>query len=259
MSEPSTEFRRGHLWPSLSVLTLLTYNTWVLWRPMNGHQQIFNGYLSEFSASDQPHSFFFRGGDLITAVIVAALGIRAVLLWRTHRRAARTGRRPGPGRWWLVVALALLVFGVATFFDAFFAMDCSPSVSEQCRVLEESGQLSAVHYAHTYTSVGAQAGIVASMIATFIAMMRSTQQTRARRLVVLVICVVEVVALTVMMTMLILQAPGLGYPQAVMVAVASLWFAAVGFRLVGEDAVETRRAGSQRDQGLLTGGRRRDF
>jgi N-acetylglutamate synthase-like GNAT family acetyltransferase len=37
--------------------------------------------------------------------------------------------------------------------------------------------------------------------------------------------------------MLVAAAPGLGYPQAVMVAVASLWFAAIGFRLVGEDAL----------------------
>jgi hypothetical protein len=254
----TAELRAGQLWPGLGVLTLLTYNTWVVWRPMNGHREIFDGYLSEFSASDQPHSFFFRGGDLITALIVAALGIRAVLLWRTHRRAAATGSRPAPGRWWLVAALALLVFGVATFFDAFFAMDCSPSVSEQCRVLEESGQLSAVHYAHTYTSVGAQVGIVSSMIATFIAMLRSGQQTRIGRGVVLVICVIEVAALTVMMTMLVAHDPGLGYPQAVMVAVASLWFAAVGFRLVGEDAVESRTPSGSNDRPLLTGGSRRE-
>lgn len=243
MSQPPVaDFRRGHLWPSLSVLTVLTYNTWLLWRPLNGHAQLFNGYLSELSASDQPHSLFFRGGDLVTAVIVLALGARAIVLWCSHRAAAAAGRRsvPGrwsaPGRWWLVAALALLLFGTATFFDAFFAMDCSPTLSDQCRVLEETGQLSTVHYAHTYTSVGAQVGIVASMVATFIAMVRSDRQTALRRRVVLVICVLEVAALTVMMALLALGLPGLGYPQAVMVVVASLWFAAVGFRLVGEDA-----------------------
>lgn len=236
-ADPATAFSAGHLWPSLSVATVLTYNTWVVWRPMNGHREIFNGYLSELSASDQPHSFFFRGGDLVTALIVLALGVRALLLWRQHRRAADAGLRSAPGRWWVVAALALLLFGLSTFFDAFFAMDCSPSLSEQCRVLEETGQLSAVHYAHTFTSVGAQTGIVASMVATYIAMMRSAQQTLARRVVVGVLSVLEVVGLVVMMTMLVLDLPGLGYPQAVMVAVASLWFAAVGFRLVGEDVI----------------------
>ena len=230
------ELRAGHLWPGLSVLTLFSYNTWVLWRPVNGHRAIFNGYLSEFSASDQPHSFFFRGGDLITAVIVLGLGVRALVLWSRRRRRAATGLSPTPGRWWAVASAFLLVFGLATFLDAFFAMDCSPSLSEQCRLAEEAGRLSVVHYAHTYTSVGAQTGIVASMVATFIAMCRSRQQPRGRRRFVLVVSVVEVASLLVMMGMLVADAPGLGYPQAVMVAVASLWFAAVGFRLIGEDA-----------------------
>ncbi len=252
---PPTEFRVGHVWPSLSVLTLLTYNTWVLWRPLNGHPAILDGYLSELSASDQPHSLVFRGGDLITAIIVAALGCRALVLWRRHASAAAAEHRTAPGRWWVVAAAALLVFGLATFFDAFFAMDCSPSLSAACKVAEETGQLSTVHYAHTFTSVGAQAGIVASMVATYIAMIRSSQQNLRRRLIVAAISVFEVVALTVMMVMLELGRPGLGYPQAVMVVVASLWFAAVGFRLVGEDAVDPVRAPAPPDP-VLAGDRR---
>lgn len=227
----------GLLWPALSVLTVFTYNTWLLWRPMNGHVEIFDGYLSEFSASDQPHSFFFRGGDLITALIVGALGVRALVLWRRHRAASRTGLGDRPGRWWVVAALFLLLFAIATFFDAFFAMDCSPTLSQACEVAEEAGTLSGVHYAHTFTSVGAQVGIIASMISTYIAMVRSQQQTRTRRMIVAALSVFEVAALTVMMALLVLDLPGLGYPQAVMIVVASLWFAAVGFRLVGQDAV----------------------
>ena len=230
------ELRAGHLWPGLSVLTLVSYNTWVLWRPVNGHRAIFNGYLSEFSASDQPHSFFFRGGDLITAVIVLGLGLRALMLWSRRRRRAAAGPGPMPGRWWAVASVFLLVFGVSTFLDAFFAMDCSPSLSERCRLAEEAGRLSWAHYTHTYTSVGAQTGIVASMVATFIAMCRSRQQPSGRRRFVLVVSVVEVVSLLVMMGMLVADAPGLGYPQAVMVSSASLWFAAIGFRLIGEEA-----------------------
>jgi hypothetical protein len=234
----TAELRAGRLWPGLGVLTLLTYNTWVLWKPLNGHRVIFSGYLSEFSASDQPHSFFFRGGDLITAIIVLGLGSRALLLWRRRLRRALAGAGPRPGRWWAAAAVFLLVFGVSTFFDAFFAMDCSPSLSDRCRVLEETGQLSAVHYAHTFTSVGAQVGIVASMVATCIAMVRSPRHTRLKRSVVFALTALEVVALVVMMAMLVVGAPGLGYPQAVMVIMASVWFALIGFRLVGEDARE---------------------
>ena len=41
-------------WPVLGASTLLTYNTWVAWRPLNGDARVFDGYLSELSASDQP-------------------------------------------------------------------------------------------------------------------------------------------------------------------------------------------------------------
>jgi hypothetical protein len=230
----SGAFRVWHLWPSLSVLTALTYNTWLLWEPLNGNARILNGYLSELSASDQPHGLVFRIGDLITAIIVLAMGIRAFWLWRRRHALAEQGHRPRPGRWWAVASAALLIFGVATFFDSFLAMDCSPTLSENCKVLEETGQLSAGHYAHTFTSVGAQVGIVASMIATYIAMVRSPRQSRTRRRVVLIISILEVGALTVMMIMLALDLPGLGYPQAIMVLVASGWFVAIGFRLVGD-------------------------
>lgn len=26
----------ARLWPALGILTVLTYNTWLLWRPLNG-------------------------------------------------------------------------------------------------------------------------------------------------------------------------------------------------------------------------------
>ena len=140
----------------LGVLTVLTYNTWLCWRPFNGHPEIFDGYLSELSASDQPYHLFFRGGDLITALIVLALGVRTRSgSWR-HRGRRLVDR--GRGR-------PCCCSASRPFFDAFFAMDCSPTLSEACRVAEEAGRLSTVHYAHTFTSVGAQAGIVASMVA----------------------------------------------------------------------------------------------
>jgi hypothetical protein len=215
--------RSALLWPVLGVIAMITYNTWVLWIPVNGHPQIIDGYLSELSASDQPHNFFFRGGDLITSLIVAALGIRAVLVWR-HR----TGRA-----WWLVSAWALIAFAVATFFDAFFSMDCSPTLSESCRVMEETGRLSAIHYAHTYTSVAAQIGVVTSLLAAYIALRRSYPESVHRRWWLLAGCLTEVSALVIMLGLIAAGLPWLGIPQAIMVLVASIWFAAVGFGVLG--------------------------
>jgi Protein of unknown function (DUF998) len=213
----------GLIWPVLGVLAMISYNTWMFWDPVNGHGRIFDGYLSELSASDQPGNLFFRAGDLITSLIVGALGIRALAVWRLHDRR----------RWWLVVAWALLTFALATFFDAFFSMDCSPTLNEQCRVLEEAGQLTTIHYAHTFTSVAAQVGIVTSMIAAYVGVRRSYPQSIRRRWLMLAGCLVEVVALAVMLVMIATSVPPLGYPQLVIVLVASIWFAAVGFGVLG--------------------------
>ncbi len=223
----------GRLWAMLGGLVLLTYNTWLFWEPMNGHLAIFDGYLSEFSASDQPHNFFFRGGDLVTAVIVISMGVAALWRWPASYR-----HRP---RWHALSAIMLALFGVSTFFDAFFSMDCSPSLSEACRVAEAAGQLSTIHYAHDFTSVGAQIGICGSMIAMCVAMFRNSLDGTLR-VVMITITAVESLALVVMMAMLLLGAPGLGYPQAVMVAVASIWFCVVGWRLAAPPPPEVQAA-----------------
>ena len=207
---------RRYVWAVLGSVTVLTYNTWVLWQ-VNGHARIFDGYLSEFSASDQRDSFFFRGGDLATAVIVLALAARAATVGATRTLGSKS-------RWSPVVWLGLALFGVSTFFDAFFAMDCSPTLNTACRLAEERGRLSYIHYAHTWTSVGAQTGIVVSMFAASLAL------GYGRRIVRL-LALVEVVALVVMMAMLAIGLPGIGYPQTVMVLAASLWFALVGVGL----------------------------
>ncbi|WP_375431539.1 DUF998 domain-containing protein [uncultured Friedmanniella sp.] len=216
---------RRYAWPVVGLLTVLTYNSWAFWE-VNGRARIFDGYLSEFSASNQPYSFFFRGGDLTTALLVLALVWRAVT-WHRLRQAS--------SRWEVVAWLGLLLFAVSTGLDAFFSMDCSPTLSEACRVAEETGRLSLIHYAHTYTSVGAQTGIVVSMVAAYLALLLAPPRPgrgRHVRRVVLALALVEVVALLIMMVLLVAGLPGLGYPQVVMVLVASLWFAVVGFDLV---------------------------
>lgn len=132
-----------------------------------------------------------------------------------------------------MAAVGLVVFGLSSIGDAVLAMDCSPTLSSSCRGLEGSGQLSTGHYLHTGTSVAAQAGIIASLAAARWAV-RESAATAPRRLALLsVICAVEAVALIVMLGMIVAGMPGFGYPQVVMVVAASVWFAAVGFWLLG--------------------------
>jgi hypothetical protein len=210
-------------WPLVGLLSLLTYNTWALSGAVNGHTRIFLGYLSEFSASDQPYNLFFRTGDFVTSLVVGALGARALLVWPTLAPLRR--------RWWLVAAAGLLLFSLSTLLDSFFSMDCSPTLDAHCKLLEETGRLSAVHYTHTFTSVGAQTGVTASMVAAYLALLGSPLGGPRVQRAVLAVCVAEVVPLIVMMVMLAAGAPGIGYPQTLMVAVGSVWFAGVGVAL----------------------------
>lgn len=210
-------------WIVIAVVVFAAYNTWVLYHPLNGHDQIMNGYLSELSASDQPNDLFFRGGDLLTAVIALGLAARWLLTSPDGRH-----RLPGLHRHWrLVGGLALLLFGLSTFFDAFFAMDCSPTLSLTCGQLERTGQLSTVHYLHTYTSVGAQIGITTSLIAATIALAKARARRPSTLWLTGGLALTEVAALVVMMSMLVDGDPGIGWPQAVMVVVAAAWCALV--------------------------------
>ena len=70
-------------------------------------------------------------------------------------------------------------------------------------------------------------------LAAYLALRRSDPQAVHRRWWLLAGCVVEVAALTVMLIMVALELPWLGVPQAIMVLIASVWFAAVGFGVLG--------------------------
>lgn len=232
-STPPASHRRrtaAVLWRIIALVVLVAYNTWVWTGPVNAHVLITNGFLSELSASDQPHNLFFRIGDALTAVLVALVGVVALRRWPTWAEAWGMGR--STQLWWQTAAAFLLLFAVSTGLDAISVMDCSPTLSPVCATAEQAGTLSWAHYLHTGTSVGAQIGILGSMIAAAVA-----AQTRvviaARRRHLWVIAVIETVALALMMIMLIAGIPGLGYPQAVMVLLASVWFAIAAVSLAG--------------------------
>jgi Protein of unknown function (DUF998) len=215
--------KTGIFWPVVGILAVLTYNTWILWQPLNGNPKILDGYLSELSASNQPNNLFFRVGDFLTALLVGAMGVHGFEL--AYRALPRRSR------WWAVAGASVLLFSACTLFDSIFAMDCSPTLSSQCKLLEDTGALTPVHYAHTFTSVGAQIGIVASMIAAYLAIVQEHQRRIILRRLLLGICSVEVIALSIMMIMLADGASGLAYPQMVMVLAASLWFCLAGIGL----------------------------
>lgn len=233
--------RRRYLWPALGVSAMVSYNAWLLWWPLSGKSAVFNGYLSELSALDQPNNLFFRGGDLVAGLLVLIVGVRAVQICRQHARHSN--------RWWLVAAVALVATGLSTIGDAVLALDCSPTLSEGCRGLEESGQLSAGHYLHTGTSVAAQAGIVTSLVAARLAVRQRKGAAPRGRALLSATCAVEIVAVIIMLGMIATGSSGFGYPQVVAVVAASVWFAVVGFWLTDCSSVGVVAGDALKEEG----------
>ncbi len=90
--------RWTYVGPVLGVSAMFSYNTWLLWRPLSGQSAVFNGYLSELSASDQPNNLLFRGGDLVTGLLVLVMAFRALQV--LHGRQGSPWRLVVPWGWW---------------------------------------------------------------------------------------------------------------------------------------------------------------
>jgi hypothetical protein len=74
------------------------------------------------------------------------------------------------------------------------------------------------------------------MIAAVIVMVRAPAAPLVRRRAVLGLVSLQALALIVMMIMLLLDLPRIGYAHAALVLIASLWFAMIGFWLIEESA-----------------------
>ncbi|MFI9640824.1 DUF998 domain-containing protein [Micromonospora sp. NPDC051925] len=156
------------------ALAAVCYASWLLGPVLNPGLGPIDSYLSELAARDQPYHRFFQLGDVATGLCAATAGL--VLL-----RVARDVPRPA---WW-----GALVFGVATAVDGgYTTMDCAPSVDARCARLEELGDLSWRHQAHTVTSSVAVAGGLLSLV-VILAVLRGP----ARRRVGLAVAVVLLV------------------------------------------------------------------
>ncbi|MFJ6198500.1 DUF998 domain-containing protein [Micromonospora sp. NPDC092111] len=133
------------------ALAAVLYASWLFGPVLNPRLGLVGGYLSELAARDQPYHLFFQLGDVATGLCAAVAGL-------VLARVARD--MPWPA-WWGAV-----LFGVATALDGgYTSMDCAPSVDARCARLEELGDLSWRHQAHTVTSAVAVTGGLLSMVA----------------------------------------------------------------------------------------------
>lgn len=197
----------------LAAGVLLAYNTWML-GPLLWGGDVPPGYLSELAADDQPWQWVFRGGDLVTGVLLLTIAAQGVRGWRSWI-----------GAWSTAVALALAACGVGTLADALGNMPCAPTTDAMC---QDTATVSGVVHVIASGTVGA--GFLIAMVLLVLGLRdRGAPRPQLRTAVVAagVLGIVDVLTLA-----LIVLAPGSQvWPQMGQVLLSSLLAAVLALRL----------------------------
>jgi Protein of unknown function (DUF998) len=205
----------------LAALAGVAYASWVLQFVVNPGLDPVNGYVSELSASDQPHHYLFAAGDFVSGLLTIIVVV-TVLHWVRPRGCALAG--------WL----ALVVFGVFSIADSLFAMDCAPNSDTTCALRERAGKVSFAHQFHSVTSVCVVTAGIVSLIALTIAARRSRRWPVIARWSWLLLLVETATALATLPLMYF--GVLLGVMERVQVAVVSLWLFVIAGQLYADRA-----------------------
>lgn len=114
------------------IAAAVLYSCWLLELVLPTGLSFVDSYVSELLADDQPFRWVFRVTDVLAA---------GCLLLAARRVRPR------------VIAVALVVFAVATIVDTVLSLDCAASVDALCRYRENVGAVSLGHRLHQVTSV----------------------------------------------------------------------------------------------------------
>ncbi|GAB2823899.1 hypothetical protein GCM10027176_30480 [Actinoallomurus bryophytorum] len=214
----------------LAALAGVAYASWVLQFVLNPGLDPVNGYVSELSASDQPHHYLFAAGDFVSGLLTITVVV-TVLRWVRPRGCALAG--------WL----ALVVFGVFSIADSLFAMDCAPNSDTTCALRERAGKVSFAHQFHSVTSVCVVTAGIVSLIALTIASRRSRRWPVIARWSWLLLLAETATALATLPLMYF--GVLLGVMERVQVAVVSLWL----FVIAGQLYADRHRPSPRRESG----------
>jgi hypothetical protein len=116
------------------------YAAWFLQWAVPTDLSATSSYISELSATDQPHHWLFRTTDLLAGLSLVLGSVAAM---------SSTPR----SRWMLTGWASLLLFGVSTIADSLTPLSCAPTASESCRRLTEHAKPGGTVSLHLFTSV----------------------------------------------------------------------------------------------------------
>lgn len=117
------------------------YSAWFLQWLIPTDLSAVSSYISELSATDQPHHWIFRSLDLASGILIIVGSIAALL------STPRT-------RWVMAGWGSLLLFGASTIADSQSPMSCAETASVRCARLAELDEVGWADNLHTFTSVG---------------------------------------------------------------------------------------------------------
>ena len=203
-AEPITGFERFAGW-GLAVAVIVFYNTWTL-AFLSPYTDPLAGYISELAADNQPAAWVFRGGDLISGMLMVLIACRTL-----------SGSRVQVRDWRWVVAAGTALTGIGTIADVIWNMPCSPSFDDACRAAADSGALEPEFLAHTITSSVVTVAVCASMIAAAI------PSRGPRRWVPVILTVLIVLSSAVSGAIEELMRSGQGYVQISQILIVSGW------------------------------------
>ncbi|MEO6472904.1 MAG: DUF998 domain-containing protein [Aeromicrobium sp.] len=119
----------------------ILYASWFVQWVVPTNLSAMSSYISELSASNQPHHLVFRATDLAAGMLLI-VGSTAALLSTIRSRWAVTG--------WV----SLLLFGASTIADSQSPLPCAATADPHCDHLSDLGQLGWADSLHTFTSAG---------------------------------------------------------------------------------------------------------
>lgn len=151
----------------------ILYAAWFLQWIVPTNLDAVTSYISELSASDQPHHLVFRSADLVAGILLIVGSIAAL---------ATTTR----SRWAIAGWVSLTFFGMSTISDSQSPMRCAETANATCARLGRLDELGFRDDLHTFTSAGEDLFFGLTMVCLMVVAWRIGAPSRLRHVATIV-------------------------------------------------------------------------